>query len=231
MSVRIKDRVEIKSQKDVIRNVEKIGKNYKRVIAWTQGSLNVEQTKETEMLKNLLISTESYIKYIASGAYKDIQILALGVRSVLENLARVRFIMQSEKNLNKWVSESLMDQKALVQAFKSIGNGSSDEVIFLEKELERLDALYKKYELPIVKQPQQFKAMTEAVNLVDDYESVFKLTSKLVHPSSLFINSNSSLNNFEYHNILVICGQLYLFSMLNEICEKLEAPESIKNIT
>nr|WP_237666571.1 DUF5677 domain-containing protein [Vibrio sp. V23_P3S9T160] len=183
------------------------------------------------MLKNLLLSNESYIKYIANGAYKDIQLLALGVRSVLENLARARFIMQSDKNLNRWVSEALMDQKALVQAFQSIGNETSEEYKHLEDELKRLDGLYEKYELPVVKQPQQIKAMTEAVQLVDDYDSVFKLTSKLIHPSSLFINSRSSMDSFEYHNILVICGQLYLWSLLNEICEKLAVPESVKKFT
>ncbi|NAW97242.1 DUF5677 domain-containing protein [Vibrio sp. V23_P3S9T160] len=231
MVERIRDRVEIKTEKDVVKNIEKIGKNYKKVIAWTQGSCNLDLTLENEMLKNLLLSNESYIKYIANGAYKDIQLLALGVRSVLENLARARFIMQSDKNLNRWVSEALMDQKALVQAFQSIGNETSEEYKHLEDELKRLDGLYEKYELPVVKQPQQIKAMTEAVQLVDDYDSVFKLTSKLIHPSSLFINSRSSMDSFEYHNILVICGQLYLWSLLNEICEKLAVPESVKKFT
>lgn len=231
MELRIRDKVLFKTERDVIKHIQKIEKRYTKAIAWLQGTYNIAQKKETEILKNILISTQGYTKYIENGAYKDIQLLALGVRSVLENLARARFIMQSDENLDRWLSEVITDQKTIIKGFLSLSEQSSTNIKSLETELTRLDSLCDKYNFPVVKQPQQVKAMTDAVGLVEDYESIYKLTSKLIHPSSLYINSSSTLDNQEYHNILVICGQLYLISMLNEICKKLNAPSVIADIT
>lgn len=227
MELRIRDKVFFKTEKDVIKNIQKIGKRYTKAIAWLQGAHNIAPTKEAEILKNILISTQGYTKYIESGAYNDIQLLALGVRSVLENLARSRFIMQSDENLDRWLSEVITDQKAIIKGFLSLSEQSNTNVKSLEKELTRLDGLCEKYNFPVVKQPQQVKAMTDAVGLVEDYESIYKLTSKLIHPSSLYINSSSTLDSQVHHNILVICGQLYLISMFSEICKKLNAPAEI----
>ncbi|HEA3089006.1 TPA: hypothetical protein RVR74_001294 [Aeromonas salmonicida] len=231
MELKIRDKVLFKTEKDVINNIHKIGKRYQKTIAWLQGIQSQAPTKEAEILKNILVSTLGYTKYIKSGAFKDIQLLALGVRSVLENLSRARFIMKDDENLDRWLSEVITDQKTVIKGFLSLGDASSDSIKALEIELTRLDRLCEKYNFPVVKQPQQVKTMTEAVGLVEDYDSIYKLTSKLIHPSSLYINSRSTLDNKEYHNILVICGQLYLISMLNEICMKLNAPSAIADMT
>ncbi|MFQ2037492.1 DUF5677 domain-containing protein [Aeromonas veronii] len=221
----------IKSEKEVIKNIKRIEKKYKKLIAWLQGSPNINKTTETEIIKNILISTHNYLRYIETGAYKEIQLLALGVRSALENLVRYRFIMQNDENLKKWVSESAADYKSIIKGFSSLGDASSKNIKFFEKELIRIDQLHKKYEYPEVKQPQQIKTMAEVAGLIKDYDTIFKVTSKLIHPSSLYINSSASLDNHTYHNILVIHGQLYSLMMYKEICDNLSVPKEISDFS
>lgn len=216
------------SQKDVVKNIGKYGKCIKKIAAWTGGSQNYTRSKQNDLVARILESTPKFIGYVESSAYNDIHLLAFGVRSILENLARAKFICQSEENLNNWLTEALNDQKDIVKGFIAGGDSSSEQVQFLQSELERLETFKEKFELSAIKRPQNVKDMTEAVDLGFDYSTIYKLTSKIVHPTSLMINQSSMLDEFYYHDLLALMVQKYLFELQQHVCDVLEAPESLR---
>lgn len=65
---------------------------------------------------------------------------------------------------------------------------------------------------------------------MDEYKALFKLFSKLVHPSSYLVNSYKDATSPEITSVLQIYLQLYVWDLFCRVCDALYVPENIREL-
>ena len=84
-----------------------------------------------------------------------------------------------------------------------------------------------KYGFPTVKQPVSTGNLANKVGQEGEHKALFKLYSKLVHPSSYLVNDYGGASSVENQKILQIHAQLYAYDTVTRVCEELSVPYEI----
>ncbi|MCR8718251.1 DUF5677 domain-containing protein [Pseudomonas syringae] len=223
MSKRLKDYVIESNQAEVRKNLEKITKKCRFIIRWID--TNVPRTGERVILCNLLGATADYLELAKSSLNSHISALALSTRSVYEINVRLRSLLENPESLNQWQSEAVTDKVQVLEGILTLANGDEKlaEQNMLKQEIERLKGLVDKYGLPTVKQPTTTGNLAKTVGMEDEHAAMFKLYSKLVHPSSYLVNDHSA-SSIENQKTLQIHAQLNAHDSISRVCEKLGVP-------
>lgn len=218
------------SFKDIAKNIKKINDNYKRVLSFARGAKNIERTNKNVALVNIASGVNRCLNLInnnISVSY-DISLVALCTRNIFELNIRARAILDSDTAVNIWMEELAMDKKQIYDAILTIADERhSKQVDILENAKLEIKKLLDKHGLKEINRPETVKSLSENVGLMDDYNILFKLFSKLLHPTSYLINDfddASSLNNF---NILIIHLQLYSVDLLERLKYELKVVPGI----
>jgi hypothetical protein len=160
---------------------------------------NNERDAQRVVLHNLLSSFAQYLRVSAANLDTHISVLALATRSLYELNVRTRAILTSPDQLDDLQSEAITDK---IQTYGGILalptlNGMSEERVSLRNEIDRLNALCVKYGLRTIQRPLDTGALSPEVGLENEHRGLFKLFSKLVHPSSYLTNDyrNAALDN------------------------------------
>ncbi len=104
-----------------------------------------------------------------------------------------------------------------------------NEQLILKIEIERLNNLTTKYGMPVIKQPASTGNIAKTVGLEDEHKALFKMFSKLVHPSSYLVNDYNSAASVENQKTLQIHAQLYAHDSIERICKVLAVPSEVSN--
>ncbi|EMD1178444.1 hypothetical protein VP758_005063 [Vibrio harveyi] len=226
MSKKLKDHVVDGSNIELKKNIDKIVKKSKFIIRWIDK--NVERTEKSVLLVNILNSVCDYLEVTKVSINQHISILATSTRSIYELNVRLR-TLSDENEQKKWASEALTDKVQTLEGILSLGNGNerTQERAILEYEITRLKNLAQKYNLPVIKQPASTGNLAKTVEMESEYKGLFKLYSKLVHPSSYLVNYYGNAASVENQKVLQIHAQLYAHDTLSQICEELSIPYEI----
>jgi len=137
--------------------------------------------------------------------------------------------LSDENEQKKWASEAFTDKVQTLEGILSLGseNENMQQRAILEREITRLKKLVTKYNLPIIKQPASTGNLAKTVAMESEHKGLFKLYSKLVHPSSYLVNDYVTAAAVENQNILQIHTQLYAHGIVSRICEELSIPYEI----
>lgn len=224
MSKKLKNHVVESNQVELKSNLDKIIKKCRFINRWIEK--NIHRTEKTVVLYNLLRSTADYLELAKSSLSFHISALALSTRSIYEINVRVRSIIEVQEDLKKWQSEAVTDKVQVLEGVLLLASGSENlnEQYILKQEIERLKGLATKYELPLVKQPIGTGSLAKTVGLEDEHNALFKLYSKLVHPSSYLVNDYNGASSNENQKTLQIHAQLYAHDSISRICEELGVP-------
>jgi hypothetical protein len=98
----------------------------------------------------------------------------------------------------------------------------------LRAEVERLTALREKYKLPSVKKPLDAGVIANDLGLSGEHKALFKLITKLVHPSSYLINDYSNAASSEVRAILQVHAQMYAWDTFSRICDVASVPKAFR---
>ncbi len=218
------------SIKNVKKNVLKIDLNYKRLIQFCSGTENIERTNKNVALTNIAKGTHRSLSLLANNLSDDydITLIALCARNLFELNIRLRSIIEDENSLNKWMSEMVMDEKQIIDAISTIANDNhTTELELFENKKKLNDSILDQNNLKSVKSPETVKSIAEKIGEQEEYTALFKLFSKLLHPTSYLINRHNEASCIYSFNILIVSAQKYAFDMFERLKIELNVPEGV----
>ncbi len=192
-------------------------------------STHVTRTDKSVALVNLLEATAKYLNSATLNINGHISIVALCTRNIYEANLQVRDLLRTPSGLQRWLGEAVTDKIDLLEGILSLESASntSKERQIVQTEIERLQLLRDKYSLPSAK-PSPAGTIARDVGLSEEHKALFKLFSKLVHPSSFLINDFSSAESSEHYSILQIHAQLYAWDTFLRACGDASMPDEIR---
>ncbi|EFB3384887.1 DUF5677 domain-containing protein [Escherichia coli] len=218
------------SIKNIQKNILKIDANYKRLIQFCSGSQNIERTNKNVALTNIAKGTHRSLSLLAKNLSDDydITLVALCTRNLFELNIRLRSIIKHENSLNTWMSEMVMDENQILDAISTIANDNhADELELFENKKKLNNSILDKHNLKSVKSPETVKNIAKDAGDLEEYTALFKLFSKLLHPSSYLINSYNSAGCIDNFNILIVSAQKYAFDLFERLRSELNVPEGV----
>lgn len=175
---------------------------------------------------NLLSSVSDYLEVTKNSLNSHISVLALSTRNIYEINVRLRSVIDQDEEQKNWASEAVTDKVQTLEGILLLGNESENitERLTLRQEIERLKNLITKHDMPVIKQPATTGSIAKTVGLEKEHKALFKLYSKLVHPSSYLVNDYNNAASIESQKLLQIHAQLYAHDSIERICKVLNVP-------
>ncbi|MBB1475642.1 DUF5677 domain-containing protein [Shewanella sp. SG41-3] len=117
----------------------------------------------------------------------DLTACSLHTRNIFELYLILRHIYEDEEALNCWVGQSHKDSTDINKGFVTLFQSNGLDTSILENMQQLKDKALEEsnYES---KSPFQVRNLADKYGYLNDYLAVYKLCSKLIHPSSLKIN-------------------------------------------
>ncbi len=220
--------VSLESVKDVERALTQMENRFLSVCSWINS--NCQRSDQSIALVNLLSSSAQYIRVASDNLEGHISVCALATRSLYELNVRTRAVLSAHDNMLSWLSEALTDKIQTLEGFMALNTvrDMTVEHSVLRAEIDRLNALRGKYKLPTVKKPEDAGAIAPKVGLANEHKALFKLFSKLVHPSSYLTNDYGNAASKEVRAILQMHAQLYAWDTFGRICDAQSVPQEIR---
>jgi hypothetical protein len=154
----------------------------------------------------------------AAGLQTPIEILALATRNAFELWLRFKHVTRSDSNCQRWRDENVTDQLQIYEAvLKLPGPANSKEVI--KEEIRRIEAIANERGLSRGSGVLQPRDLAKELGELEDYDAFYKLYSKLVHPSSWFVNSRTAVATPMYRQTLIVNAQVYGWRLLQGVEE------------
>lgn len=230
MSKKLRDHLIESTQVELKNNLDNVAEKCRLLIIWIEK--NIDRTERSVVLCNLLIATADYLDLTKSSLNFHISAIAISTRSIYEINIRLRSIIADQESLKKWQSEAVTDKVQALDGILLLANYSDNtaEKNILKQEIERLNGLITKYSLPTIKQPISTGNLAKTVGLENEHNALFKLYSKLAHPSSYLVNDYNSAASIENRKILQIHTQLYAYDSISRICKALEVPSEVSKL-
>lgn len=224
---RLSDVIQINlTPEQVTERIRDIGVAFTRSTDWVRN--NQPRTERNLALFNLFASPLPYFELCAQNVSGPIAALALCTRTLFELNMRVRYVLKSESNLRAWMAEAGSDRIDVLNGIKELGDPGDPRVSILMEEITRTNALIAKHGLHgLPKGPRRIDILAAAVGLEREYKSLFKLFSKLVHPTSYLVNSTGILEDGETRTVLLAYFQLYSLDLLKRLADELGVPSEM----
>lgn len=225
---RLGDIVCIGTNQDVARALKKMERRFLSICDWIRN--NSPRNERNLTLFNLLVSSAQYLNVAEANLEGHASVLALATRSLYEINLRTRAIILSEDNMRQWHSEAVTDKIQLLEGLLGLEtvHDMNTQRATLCAEIERLSALREKYALPTVKKPSDVGVIANDLGLTREHKALFKLFSKIVHPSSYLINDYSNAASNETKAVLQIHTQLYAWDTFGRICDAVPVPNALR---
>jgi hypothetical protein len=209
-----------RTYKDVKKEmpIETILENFENKISELKGLLELinhsDNNEERKFIDfRFLTATINEIQRIRINELSN-DTLALSTRNVFELNLIYQYTCLSEENLKEWIGNKAKDEIEILEGMLKLSqNPNSDEEKVVKERIDKITTTAEKKNLEIKKQLST-KVIAEKVGLVAEYDSLFKLYSKFIHPTSYLINSApSEINSLQYKNIFLIQFQIYLYDL------------------
>lgn len=215
------------SENDLTNAIKEMRKKFTNAEAWV--TKNIPRTNDSLAMLNLLKCSTQYLSVLAISINEHISILALATRSLYELNLQVRLICNDSKNIQTWYSEVITDKIQVLEGILGIQTTSemSPQRVILRNEIQRLNDLRNKHNLPTIKSPASAGQIAQQLGLADAHKNLYKLFSKIVHPSSYLVNDYSNAASPQTTDILQIHAQLYAWDTLSRISSHFTIPDSI----
>ncbi len=129
--------------------------------------------KEAERENNRLLSS-----------LNDVTLTSLAIRNLFEIYLISKHIYNDEKALNNWYGQSHKDSKEVRDGFITLMKKKGLDTTELE-EIQKFEDESLKESPFESKGGFQVRNLAEKYGYLDDYQFIYKLSSKIVHPSSM----------------------------------------------
>lgn len=148
--------------------------------------------------------------------------LAWCARNLFELDVIVRFVLDSDANLREWLGQRATDEVQFIDAFLATASDESAARGDLERRRREILRISEKHEIPLAR-IRSTQDLATRTGLTDDYDLVFKLLSKHVHPSSYLVNEDSrSIHGPDSINLFLTLAQAYAADIQGRVSKALE---------
>ena len=180
---RLGDRVRVGTVRETVCTFQQMAEQFESAGVWI--SENIKRTDEAFTLFNLLVASAGYLKVVADNINKHISVIALGTRNLYEINLQTRNIISSVTGLRRWHAEWITDRIQILEGVLELAtlSDTSGQRKVISREIDRLKSLRDRNRLPDAG-PSGAKKIAKSVGLLSEHRALFKLFSKLVHPSS-----------------------------------------------
>ena len=225
--IRLGDRIRVGTVRETVCTFQQMAEQFESAGVWI--SENIERTDEAFTLFNLLVASAGYLKVVAENINKHISVIALGARNLYEINLQTRDIIGSVAGFRRWHGEWITDRIQILEGVLELATVSdtSGQRKVISREIDRLKSLHKRNQLPDAR-PSGAKKIADSVGLRKEHRALFKLFSKLVHPSSYLVNDYKTAASDEIAMTLQIHAQLYAWDTFCRICDKVSMPQSVR---
>lgn len=226
-NIRLGDRTRVGTVRETVLTFQQMAERFESAGVWI--SENVERTDEALTLFNLLVASAGYLKVVAENINKHISVIALGTRNLYEINLQTRDVISSVTGLRRWHGEAITDKIQILEGVLELTTVSdtSGHRKVISSEIDRLKSLRNRNRLPDAG-PSAASKIAKSLGLVTQHRALFKLFSKLVHPSSYLVNDFKNAASDEIAMILQIHAQLYAWDTFSRICDKVSMPQSVR---
>lgn len=225
----LKDHVRNGTESDLKLALEKMQERFLEVSNWVIE--NKERNNENLALYNLFSSVIQYLRVLYISINENISILALSTRSLYELNLTIRSVLENSENFNSWCSEAITDKIQILEGLLGIQTISSmsKQREILEAEIERLKSIRDRHNLPTIKSPASAGQIAKELGLSEEHKNLYKLFSKIVHPSSYLVNDYKNAASTEIKMILQIHAQIYALDSFSRICTHYNVPKELRD--
>lgn len=152
----------------------------------------------------------------------QLTLTSLHVRNIFELHLIIKHIFLNKKAFNSWMGQIHKDTVDIIDGFNSLLlNKNKKESTRLIAAREQTDEIIQDSQYSS-KGPFNIKSLAETYGFIDDYFAIYKLCSKLVHPSSLKVNTYSAFDaNKNYHSILIYVA-IYFCQQIEQTCHDIQ---------
>lgn len=215
---------------DVYATLLSMAEHFSKVCAWITENQN--RTEKSLILFNLISSSAAYLHVAAANLQNHGSVIALCTRSLYELNLRIRYVLSSDQNMQAWQAEAAVDKIQALEGILQLDTVSDNatQKTVVNAEIIRLKGLLIKHNLQNVRNIPTTKNIADTVGQTNEYKALFKLFSKLVHPSSYLVNSYTDAMSPEIISVLQIHLQLYAWDLFCRACDALSVPENIREM-
>ena len=220
--------VSLKTSREVEHVLIEMEKRFLSVWSWITN--NRPRNEQNVTVLNFLSSSAQYLRVAADNIEGHISVIALATRSLYELNIRARAILGSRDHMLNWHSEALTDKIQTLEGLMALNTAHdmSMQRSVIRVEIDRLNDLRERHKLPTINRPADAGAIAREVGLANEHKALFKLFSKLVHPSSYLTNDYSNAASIEVRAILQIHTQLYAWDIFIRICDVQSVPQEFR---
>lgn len=177
-----------------------------------------DELERREDRSDRLIAYANFSLYVAGELRRtaifypnDVPGLAWTARNLFEAYLLVKYISQSDEKLMEWMSQGITDETDFIDGmlFYADPDESAVQIAMLQTQRARLMDVSRRRNLQKVK-PFRVGDLAKGMGEDEEYGALFKLFSKYVHPSSLYINKWALIPpDAAYVEIFPIKAQVY----------------------
>lgn len=124
------------------------------------------------------------------------------------------------------MAETVDDHIEICKALLGLAEPDDPRHELVKLEVAQMEQLKRKHNSPNLPRAT-ISRLADEVGVPGEYKSLFKLFSKLVHPSALLVNSEHLFKNDWVKDILLMRLQLYAIDLLGRACDELRVPSEI----
>ena len=170
--------------------------------------VNIKNEPATELYSALIHLLEDSLREIEnlSSRKNDLILCSLHLRNIFELNLLLLHIHSDKKALKNWNGQAYKDSKDIQDGFISLLVRKNIDASKL-KHIQEFDKKNLDNSPYISKGGFQIKLLAEKFGYLEDYSFVYKLCSKLLHPTSMKVNDYTALTeNDNYLNVVLQTG-------------------------
>lgn len=233
-SMKLIDEINQTDVSHVALTMEKMGVHFKETCQWIDA--NVARTAESLVFRNLLWGAGNYIRLASENVDNHVSMLGLCIRGLYEIRLRVELMIEEDSEIGKWQAEAAVDKIELLNGICELNKDDEYSGLrqTLQAEIARMRALLSKHGFkedkisPVGNIPKKLDGESGKKDRDDEHKALFKLLSKIIHPTSYLINNYNNAADAVVYDVLYVHGQLYAWDIYSRCCDYMKVPSTIQ---
>lgn len=219
--MRFKDYIKIGSSEDLVKHLTKLARDLRGVSEDIETRL--PRSNDSVAMSRLNLRAAVEVERLRDSLPNSTDSLAWAMRNIFEINLISKYIRKDDEKMKNWLGQMAGDNLQILEGAVKWAEPGSEEVAAAKAQIEHLREIFTRNGI-VSTDPVSAGKMAKFVGMQNEYETMFKLSSKFIHPSSFIVNSSVPVGEYhQYLELFILKGQFYALNILQESREWLEA--------
>lgn len=156
----------------------------------------------------------------------DLSLISIHVRNIFELYLITRYVFTEKKAFESWMGQLHKDTSDVIDGFITLFDKFGKDVPELKEQKKFIDSTLEDSEYSS-EGPFNIRDIAKKYKLDEDYGAIHKLCSKLVHPTSMKVNTHEALSaNDNYTNLLLYVG-VFFCQQIEGLCNEIRRETNV----